>query len=123
VVARERSLPAWEMPVYTLFHKGKREFQTFMPAPEPVIMLHPTQKEIARKHRMLQSYESQGNFLVNFDRVDESFRPLAQYDYGRPPHEGVLNYEAWQWSMTGKQVSAAFVEYLRQRAQTSAERA
>ncbi len=122
VVAHERSIPAWEMPVYTLFHKGKREFQTFMPAPEPVIVLHPLQEEIARKHRMLESYASQGNFLVNFDSVDESFRRLARYDYARPPHEGVLNYEAWQWSMTGKQVSAAFMEYLRHSAQTSAER-
>ncbi len=123
VVAQERSLPSWEMPVYTLFHKGKREFQTFMPAPEPVVVLQPAADEIERKRRMLESYVSQGNFLVNFDRVAESFRPMAQYDYARPPHEGVLNYEAWQWSMTGKEVSAAFAEYLRLRAQTSAERA
>ncbi len=123
VVARERALPAWEMPAYTLFHKGKREFQTFLPAPQPVVVLHPTPEEVIRKRRMLESYVSQGNFLVNFDGVDESFRPLARYDYSRPPHEGVLNYEAWQWSMTGKQVSAAFVAYMRQRAQTSAETA
>ncbi len=123
VVARERSLPAWEMPVYTLFHKGKREFQTFMPAPQAVVVIHPTQKEVVRKRRMLEAYVSQGNFLLNFDRVDESFRPMAQYDYSRPPHEGVLNYEAWQWSMTGKQVSAAFADCLRQRARTSAKQA
>ena len=40
------------------------------------------------------------------------FRPLAAYDYTRPPHEGLLNYEAWEWPMTGAQVSAAFSDYL-----------
>lgn len=119
VVARQRSLPAWEMPVYTLFHKGNREFQTFMPAPQPTIIFSSTPEEVARKHNMLECYASQGHFLVNFDSADESFRPLAEYDYSRPPHVGKLNYEAWQWSMTGKQVSAAFEAYLKSRAQSS----
>ncbi len=112
LMAREYALPAWEMPVYNLFHKGEREFQTFMPAPQPRVALTPTPEEIARKRRMLEAYVSQGHFLLKFDAVNESFRPLAQYDYTRPPHEGVLNYEAWQWSMTGQQVCAAFSAYL-----------
>jgi N-acetylglucosamine malate deacetylase 2 len=112
VIARERSLPTWEMPVDHLFHKGKHKFQTFIPAPKPCISLRPTADEIARKRMALEMYASQGQFLVRFASVDESFRPLAEYDYARPPHEGVLNYEAWQWSMTGKQVSAAFESYL-----------
>jgi LmbE family N-acetylglucosaminyl deacetylase len=117
IIARERSLAAWEMPVDHLFHKGERKFQTFMPAPPPAISLHPTPDEIALKHQALEAYASQGHFLVRFDSVDESFRPLAEYDYARPPHEGVLNYEAWQWCMTGKQVSAAFEAYLNSRAE------
>jgi hypothetical protein len=40
---------------------------------------------------------------------------MPEYDYARPPHEGVLNYEAWQWPMTGKQVCAAFETYLNSR--------
>jgi len=117
VIARERSLPAWEMPVAHLFHKGERRFQTFMPAPQPAISLHPTADEIALKREALEEYASQGHFLVRFDSVDESVRPLAEYDYARPPHEGVLNYEAWQWTMTGKQVSAAFEACLNSRAE------
>jgi len=111
VIARERSLPAWEMPVDHLFHKGLRKFQT-LTCPPP-IFLHPTADEIARKRQALEAYASQGRSLVRFDSVDESFRPMAEYDYSRPPHEGVLNYEAWQWSMTGKQVSAEFEAYLK----------
>ena len=116
ISSREQSLPAWEMPVYNLFHKEDREFQTFMPAPEPVISLDPTPNEIARKRQALEAYVSQGHFLARFDSVKESYRPLPEYDYTRPPHEGVLNYEAWQWSMTGKQVCAAFETYLNSRA-------
>jgi LmbE family N-acetylglucosaminyl deacetylase len=115
IIARELSLPAWEMPVYRLFHKEERTFQTFIPAPQPTLSLQPTADEIARKRQALQAYVSQGDFLVNFDSAHESFRPMAEYDYARPPHEGVLNYEAWRWSMTGKQVSAAFEAYLNER--------
>lgn len=116
IIAEQRSLPAWEMPVYRLFHKEERTFQTFIPAPRPTLSLQPTADEIARKRQALEAYVSQGDFLVRFDSVVESFRPMAEYDYSRPPHEGVLNYEAWQWSMTGKQVSAAFAAYLNARA-------
>ena len=116
VIAREHSLPAWEMPVYKLFHKEERKFQTLMSAPEPATLLHPTAGEISCKRQALAAYASQGNFLVRFDSVEETFRPVPEYDYARPPHEGVLNYEAWQWSMTGKQVCAAFEAYLNSRA-------
>ncbi len=122
MLAREFALPAWEMPVYNLFHKEGRAFQTFMPSPDPAITLDPTAKEVARKRHMLEAYASQGSFLLKFDAVKESFRPMAKYDYARPPHEGVLNYEAWQWQMTGAQVSAAFANYLKQHI-ISAERA
>jgi LmbE family N-acetylglucosaminyl deacetylase len=112
VIAREKSLPAWEMPVYKLFRKENRKFQTFMPTPQPAISLQPTSDEIARKREALEAYASQGDFLVRFASVEESFRALPEYEYAQPPHEGVLNYEAWQWSMTGKQVCAAFEAYL-----------
>jgi LmbE family N-acetylglucosaminyl deacetylase len=112
IIGRERSLPAWEMPVDHLFHKGERKLQSLMRPGAPSLLLHPTAEEIARKREALEAYASQGRFLVRFAAVDESFRPLAEYDYARPPHEGVLNYEGWQWTMTGKQVSAAFESYL-----------
>jgi N-acetylglucosamine malate deacetylase 2 len=111
IIARERSLPAWEMPIEPLFKKEQRKFQKLRSAPQPAIQLHPTAEEIARKHQVLAAYASQGN-LAYLDSVVETFRPLPAYDYARLPHEGVLNYEAWHWSMTGKQVCAAFEAYL-----------
>lgn len=115
VIAREHSLPAWEMPVYKLFHKEDRRFQTFMPAPRPAISVRPTAEEAVHKRQALEAYASQGDYLVRFDSVEESFRPLPEYDYARPAHPGVLTYEAWQWPMTGKQVCAAFGAYLNSR--------
>jgi hypothetical protein len=43
----------------------------------------------------------------------ESFRPLAEYDFTSPPLPWELNYELWNWGMTGEEVSAAFSDYLR----------
>jgi LmbE family N-acetylglucosaminyl deacetylase len=108
IIARKHSIPPWEMPVYNLFRKESRKFQPFIPAPQPYISLHPTSDEVARKREALEAYVSQGDSLLRFDSTEENFRPMAEYDYARPPHEGVLGYEAWQWPMTGKQVSAAF---------------
>jgi hypothetical protein len=54
-----------------------------MPVPQPAISPHPTD-EIARKRQALDAYASQGDFLVRFDSVEESFRPLPEYDYARP---------------------------------------
>lgn len=116
IIAHEQSLPAWEMPVHRLFREDNLQFQPFMPEAEPYILVQPTPEESARKRQALKAYVSQGDFLVRFDSAEESFRPLRQYDYTRPPHGGVLNYEAWQWTMTGKQVCAAFATYLRGRA-------
>jgi LmbE family N-acetylglucosaminyl deacetylase len=116
IIARECLLPAWEMPLERLFHKEERKYQTLMPPPQPFIWLHPTAEEIARKRQALDAYASQGNFR-GLESVDELFRPLPEYDYVRLPHEGVLNYEAWQWSMTGEQVSAAFEAYLNSQAE------
>lgn len=116
VLAGKHSQPAWEMPVHRLFHKDDRKFQTFLPAPQPLITLLPTTEESVRKRRALEAYASQGNFLIRFGSAEENFRPMPAYDYAQLPHEGVLNYEAWQWTMTGKQVSAAFERYLNSRA-------
>jgi hypothetical protein len=58
--------------------------------------------------------------LQNFAGTTERFRPLAQYDYTKPPHPGVLNYEAWQWPITGSEVAAAFTRFLQQEQAISA---
>jgi len=114
LIARERSLPAWEMPIEPLFKKVKRTWQAFKSPAQPAVLLHPTPAEIARKRRALDAYASQGTFK-GIESVDETFRRLPQYDYTRRPHEDMLNYESWQWTMTGDQVSSAFEKLLKSR--------
>ena len=111
IVAREQSLPAWEMPVEPLFKTVQRKLQTFLQPAQYVVTLNPTPEEIARKQRALDAYTSQGSF-TGIANVKENFRPVPAYDYTRRPHQDVLNYESWQWKMTGDQVSSAFEAYL-----------
>ena len=111
IVARRHALPAWEMPLERVFRKGGRNYQTFSPSPDPHATLRPTPDEISRKRQALDAYASQGTFR-GIESLDEVFRPLPPYNYARLPHDDVLNYEAWQWPMTGKQVSAAFEAFL-----------
>jgi LmbE family N-acetylglucosaminyl deacetylase len=116
LIAGERSIPAWEMPIEPLFKKVERRWQTFLTPAQPAVSLHPTADEIARKRRALEAYASQGDF-AGIAAADETFRPLPEYDYTLRPHEGVLNYESWQWTMTGDQVSASFAAYLDSRSE------
>ena len=99
------------MPIEPLFKKIERRWQIFFSPAQPAVKLHPTPDEIARKRRALEAYASQGSF-DGVASVDETFRPLPAYNYSRRPHCDVLNYESWQWSMTGDQVSSAFEAYL-----------
>ena len=110
-IARDRSIAAWEMPIEPLFKKLERRWQTFLAPAQPSVTLHPTPSEIARKRRALRAYASQGNF-DSIAAVDETFRPMPHYDYTRRPHQDILNYESWQWKMTGDEVAAAFKSYL-----------
>ncbi|HXS77965.1 MAG TPA: PIG-L family deacetylase [Terracidiphilus sp.] len=110
VIARELSLAAWEMPIEPLFKKIERKWQSLLLPAQPAVSLRPTPNEIARKKRALEAYASQGD-LTGIADATETFRPLPAYDYTRRPHQDVLNYESWQWSMTGDQVCSAFELY------------
>jgi LmbE family N-acetylglucosaminyl deacetylase len=69
--------------------------------PEPngqETVLELTPDERAAKRRLIGLYASEkGNLnYVGADR--ETFRPLAAYDYSRPPHPGKLWYARFQWA-------------------------
>lgn len=60
-------------------------------------VLRLSRAEQARKRRALAAYVSEQSNL-GYVRVDrETLRPLAAYDYARPPHEGRLWYARFQW--------------------------
>lgn len=113
-LGRELGIPAWEAPLYRR-KRSELSVQEFLEPNGTEIVYSPTPAEIERKRAMCLSYVSQGDFLQVFGVEREIFRPQKPYDYSRPPHEGKLNYEIWQWSMTGIQVSKKLEEFQRGR--------
>jgi N-acetylglucosamine malate deacetylase 2 len=112
LLARSLSLPAWEMPLYFRTADGAALYQQFRSLNGTEVALQPEPEEQKKKRQMLAAYASQGEVLKQFSAATEWFRPQAVYDYSRPPHSGVLNYEAWGWPIKGGEVSAAFTSFL-----------
>lgn len=119
VAGGEAGIPVWEYPCYHRSVDGALVHQKFRDSTGNEVVLTPTPAEWDRKLRVYGVYESQREVLQHFLAQTEQFRPLAAYDYGSPPHPGILNYEAWQWGITGSEVAAAFAAHL-QRARTTA---
>jgi N-acetylglucosamine malate deacetylase 2 len=109
-LAGERlAISIWEMPLYHRAH-GSPERQRFITGDADVV-LTPTDAEYDRKRRIAATYASQGEVIRAFPERNEIFRRQPHYEYSRPPHAGTLNYEAWQWPITGGDVSRAFTEF------------
>jgi LmbE family N-acetylglucosaminyl deacetylase len=113
VVGSTFSLPVWEMPLYHRSSTGALVCRRFAAPNGTEWFLEPNEGELARRRSMLQSYQSQGDLVefVSSASDAECFRPQFAYDYSQPPHRGSLNYEQWQWPITGADVCAAFVAY------------
>lgn len=111
-LGRKYGIPVWEMPLY---HRSASDFivcQSFIDAHGTEIELHPTSAEMKTKKQMINAYQSQAS-VWKFVRpgMIESFRPQPEYDYTLAPHPGLLNYEAWQWPMSGNDLCSAFKAY------------
>jgi len=79
------------------FSGGKTNAQSF-PFPngtEQVISLTPYEQE--KKREALALYASEKSNLNYVGAEHECYRPLADYDYGKPPHPGTLFYARFQW--------------------------
>ena len=79
------------------FAEGRAQSHHF-PAPNgtemPLIL---TPEEQARKRAALALYVSERGNLNCVRTEREALRPLAAYDYSRPPHAGTLWYARFQW--------------------------
>ena len=114
-LARSVGVPAWEAPLY---HRDPRDesrlvLQRFACESGSERTVRPAETELERKRRMAGAYSSQGDFLKTFALEREVVRPMAEYDYSRPPHDGRLNYEVWQWAMTGAEVCERLADFVR----------
>jgi LmbE family N-acetylglucosaminyl deacetylase len=89
--------PVIEMPFY---HREGDRFVTgrfLSGGEEAVVRLTPA--EAARKAAMLAAHRSQTEMLRQFATDAERFR-LAAVDFTRPPHDGPLWYDSFEWGVT-----------------------
>jgi len=119
-LAKFASIPCWEAPLYHRDPDGSGTFQEFITRSGEELDVQLTPGEEERKRHMCRAYSSQGDFLSRFGVEREIVRPQIAYDYTQPPHTGGTNYEVWQWKMTAQEVSAAFAEFQRKAAHTTA---
>lgn len=99
----------WEFPLY---HAHGADFvaHSFLPGP-PADEFPLTPAQIDAKRDCLALFASQRRVIDMFPVERESFRPQAQYDFAKPPHEGELYYErrqlGWTWPEWRAAISAA----------------
>jgi LmbE family N-acetylglucosaminyl deacetylase len=89
-------MPVLEFAEYNL--AGGRANSHRFPSPNGTeATLRLTADEQAAKRRTLGLYASERRNLGYVALEREVFRPLADYDYARPPHPGKLWYARFQW--------------------------
>jgi LmbE family N-acetylglucosaminyl deacetylase len=106
----DKGLIAPELLEMTSYHA--RDGRCFMgeflrePAAQPgssdELIIQLSSEEYARKKCMMDCYESQTSVLRNFPLGPERLRVAREYDFARPPHQGMLWYEAMGWPITGE---------------------
>ena len=112
IVGRRTRTPVWESPLYHRNADGASVTQTFARTTGAEKDFYVEGRLLEKKLQMLEHYRSQGLLIDSFQPRRETFRPLAHYDFTQPPLPWKLNYEIWQWKMTGQEVSAEFSDYL-----------
>jgi sarcosine oxidase delta subunit len=98
-------VPVWEMPLYHRDPNGQLVYQEFLQTVGCGSWISATEKELIGRERMLAAYKSQMDLRQFVSKPVELYRPQRAYDYSRPPHSGLLNYELWQWDVGGAEVS------------------
>lgn len=76
------------------------------------VTLNPHQQ--STKQTMFDCFVTQREILAWFPIEVERFRPAPRYDFTKPPHEGSLFYEQFDWGMTGERFRSIAREVLAQ---------
>lgn len=94
--------PLWE---FTSYHAGPDGWETgvFLPGGGPAVRENVlSARQRARKRSMFAAFATQQEVLRSFGTDRELYRPALRYDFTQPPHAGRLNYENYDWGMTGR---------------------
>jgi N-acetylglucosamine malate deacetylase 2 len=109
---RRAQIPVWESPLYHRRPDGSIATQVFARPNGQEEVLQLSGEFLVRKAKMLEAYESQKKILAGFRPEAETFRPMARYDFRRPPLPCRLNYEAWGFPISGETLSHTFACHL-----------
>lgn len=111
-VGQKKNIPVWESPLYHRNADGSAAIQMFPNRTGKEVNSQVERDCLEKKLAMFHTYKSQKLTLDGFRPEVEQFRPMAEYDFTRPPMPWKLNYELWGWTMTGAEVAEAFASYL-----------
>lgn len=108
---RREGFPVPVLLEFTSYHNGSphqahspwMKTGEFLNAEVPYEVLFLDGDSMARKRHMLDCFASQRQVLCHFPTHVEHTRLAPAYDFTRPPHAGVLFYEAHNWGVTGEQ--------------------
>lgn len=78
----------------------------------PVVTLVLGARERALKQRLIDCFATQSRVLADFAIDVERFRPAPGYDFARPPHQGRLFCEHFDWGIDGARWQALAGEAL-----------
>jgi N-acetylglucosamine malate deacetylase 2 len=93
----------------TSYHMGPggRVMSEFLHLPGiPVTTLVLGERERALKRRLVACFSTMRSVLADFPIDVERFRPAPVYHFTRPPHEGRLYYEQFDWGVDGERWQA-----------------
>lgn len=112
VIGDIHAIPVWEMPLYHRRKNGHILCQKFRDPDGTEVRIKCTASELFNRNALIMNYASQTDLGEFVKSKIEYFRPQRSYDYTKPPHEGVVNYEAWGWPISATNVSRSFEHLL-----------
>jgi LmbE family N-acetylglucosaminyl deacetylase len=96
LASRLGGVAVWEAPLYG-FAGGEVRRQEFLDGGVGADVVTLTAEERQAKRDLLAVYASERGNLDYVGCEREALRPLAAYDYSRPPHPGKTFYQRFQW--------------------------
>lgn len=101
---------------FTSYHgDGKRMVTSqFLPSDAPEVRVELADEERRFKEEMFSCYCTQKGALRNFRVSEERFRKAPSYDFSRPPHEGRLFYQHFDWGLPGRMWCSLAVKALKE---------
>lgn len=91
------NLRVWEYSEYN-FYGNRVRSNEFISRNGNEMELKLSDEERRFKKTLLEKYASERGNLDYLRTEREVFRPLAEYDYSRPPHPGTLFYRRFAWA-------------------------